>query len=133
MTPDVRVAIAVALLLFAVLLALVTTGSLTVPPRFGTDLRVRRWRWGPVTALVAAAISTVLLSGWPSRVLGVVALVLAALALAVGPVREGRPRTAGRRAATNGDARAPRRLTLLACSLLALGTSVYLAMAASQA
>lgn len=132
MSTDLRVAIAAALLMFSVLLTLVTSGAVAFPPRAATDLRVRRWRWGPVTALIAAAASTVLLVGWQGRALAALGATLALLALRARPAAAVNAGPDGRHAAPAWDVVEPRRLALLAGSLVALAAGVALAVAMSS-
>lgn len=133
MSTDLRLAVAVAMLMFSVVLALVTSGAVTTPPREATDLRVRRWRWGPVAALVAAVTSTVLLVGWQGRALASLGAALALLALRQRPAPAVDPETDHRHAAPSWDVTEPRRLALLAGSLAALATGVVLALATATA
>ena len=132
MSTDLRLAVGVALLLFSTLLALATSGVLALPPRVATDLRVRRWRWGPVAALIATVLSTVLLVGWQGRALATLGATLAVLALRARPLPAVDAGAGGRHAAPAWDIAQSRRLALLAGSLVSLATGVAVAVVMSS-
>ena len=138
MSDDLRAAVAVALLLFAGLLVLVTTGAIVVPPRAATSLRVRRWRWAPVTLLVVATTSAVLLPWWSSRLLCVTAAALGGAALCARPrvasVPRSRSRSSPRRlhSTAERDTREALRMALVLASLVMLGIGVAAAVATTQ-
>ncbi|RMI13090.1 hypothetical protein [Cellulomonas triticagri] len=131
MTDDVRSAVSVGILLFAGLLALVTTGAATIPPREATDLRIRRWRWAPVVLLTAGVLTAVLLPWWPSLPLSLAAAALAGAALLARTQFDLRESGSSRRVAAR-NSRPVRRVMLVYASLLVLAVGVCAGVVVTQ-